>query len=61
MDFITDLTKYIECVIIFVFRSDPIESLKFEFDEGLLCSISGDLQADTLQINSETHENLKTR
>ena len=44
-----------------VFRSDPIESVKFDFDEGLLSNISGGLEADTIQINCETHENLKTR
>jgi hypothetical protein len=45
----------------FVFRSDPIESVKFDFDEGLLSNISGGLEADTIQINHETHENIKTR
>ena len=42
-------------------KSDPIESVKFDFDEGLLSNISGGLEADTIQINCETHEILKTR
>lgn len=43
------------------FKSDPIETVNFEFDEGLLSTISCDLKADTLQVNNETHESLKSR
>ena len=44
-----------------IYRSDPIESITFEFDQGLLSSISGDLKADTIQINNETVTPLKAR
>ncbi|VDI62338.1 tyrosine-protein kinase Fer [Mytilus galloprovincialis] len=43
------------------FKSDPIENVTFEFDEGLISNVTGDLKADTIQLNAETHDTLKTR
>lgn len=48
-------------MIYFAFRSDPIESSEFDFDEGLISDISGGLLPDVLQVNLETSEGLKSR